>query len=287
MGKPFSVATFVGVTCLLIASVSNAQQQGDSRSTGATAAASAYSVAPLADASKTAPTAIMPSEGAAAPLSAASTIMKVPGGNGAVVVPAVNSVKIENSVAVASPPIAAPITAPANVSGTMAASVPPATPPAQVTALSVGHTPLAGDPARAALSNPAAVNAVVKTALVSFNFRSDSERRLYQRAASLFPAFCQDWQRKLHEREVNNLSQLHWEMRNGYETATYTGYGQIQRCECKESSEGIPIGELVYDEINYYLTGKTLDEAKHGKPKAVGTTNTLEIFSWERNKWFY
>jgi hypothetical protein len=129
----------------------------------------------------------------------------------------------------------------------------------------------------------AAVSAEVKT-LFPMTLR---ERRIYERASSEFPAFCHDWERKLHDREVNNLANIAWSARGGYETATYVGYSSIERCECHESRQGIPIGKVTYEEINYYLVGKTLDEAKHAKPRQVGVTNTLEIFSWERNKWFY
>jgi len=129
----------------------------------------------------------------------------------------------------------------------------------------------------------AVVSAEVKT-LFPMTLR---ERRIYERASAEFPAFCHDWERKLHDREVNNLANIAWRERGGYETATYIGYSSIERCECHESPQGIPIGKVTYEEINYYLVGKTLDEAKHAKPKQVGVTNTLEIFSWERNKWFY
>lgn len=128
-----------------------------------------------------------------------------------------------------------------------------------------------------------AVNAEVR-ALTPMTLR---ERRIYERASSELPAFCRDWERKLRDREVNNLSNIAWKERSGYETATYVGYGPIEQCKCHESRQGIPIGDVSYEEIEYYLVGKTIDEAKHAKPKPVGQTKTLEIFSWERNKWFY
>jgi hypothetical protein len=129
----------------------------------------------------------------------------------------------------------------------------------------------------------AAVKAEVK-ALVPMTLR---ERRVYERASSEFPAFCRDWERKLRDREVNNLANIAWRERDGYETATYVGYSPIEQCQCHESRQGIPIGDVTYEEIQYYLVGKTIDEAKHAKPKSIGQTKTLEIFSWERNKWFY
>jgi len=113
------------------------------------------------------------------------------------------------------------------------------------------------------------------------------QRHKFERASADFPAFCQDWERRLHDREVNNLAHINWQKRGGYQTATYVAYGKVQACDTKESSRGVPIGKLSYQEYNYYLTGKTVDEARHTAPKLVGTTNTLEIFSWEKNRWFY
>ncbi len=113
------------------------------------------------------------------------------------------------------------------------------------------------------------------------------QRRKFERASADFPTFCQDWERRLHERELNNLSHINWQRRDGYETATYVAYGKVDDCETKESARGVPIGKLSYQEYNYYLAGKTVEEAKHAAPKLVGRTNTLEIFSWEKNRWFY
>lgn len=118
-------------------------------------------------------------------------------------------------------------------------------------------------------------------------FSNPAVRRTYERAATAFPGFCQTWERLLHEREVNNLGHLNWRALGGIETANYTGYGKVESCECKASKEGLPIGKIQYEEIKYLLTGKTIDEAKHTAPKSTGTISTLEIFSWEKNRWFY
>jgi hypothetical protein len=113
------------------------------------------------------------------------------------------------------------------------------------------------------------------------------ERRRYERAASAFATFCRDWQRLLHERELDNLHHLSWRERGGLETALYTGYGKIESCECKASKEGLPIGKIRYEQINYSLVGKTVEEARHSQPKLLNEISTLEIFSWDKNKWFY
>jgi hypothetical protein len=113
------------------------------------------------------------------------------------------------------------------------------------------------------------------------------QRRKYEQASEVFPSFCRDWERKLHDRETDNIAHIAWQQRGGYETASYVGYGPLESCTCKETPSGVPIGKLIYEEYSYYLVGKSLDEARQAKPKLVGQTNTLEIFSFEQDRWFY
>jgi len=115
---------------------------------------------------------------------------------------------------------------------------------------------------------------------------SSAERKKWETAVTALPDFCHEWERLLHNREMDNLAHLNWKNRDGYQTANYTGYSKVQACEAKESAQGIPIGKVVYDERNYYLAGKTVEEAK-SNAKVVGTTSTLEIFSFEKDRWFY
>jgi hypothetical protein len=134
---------------------------------------------------------------------------------------------------------------------------------------------------------PIGAAGVVKSEMKKFIFHSPAEEARYNTAAAKFPDFCHEWQRMLRDRESNNLSHLTWETRGGVETTTYTGYGQVDGCETKESVEGVPIGKISYTEMIYNLMGKTSDEARHAAPKVIHETHTLEIFSWEKDKWFY
>jgi len=134
---------------------------------------------------------------------------------------------------------------------------------------------------------PVGAAGVVNAEMNKFIFHSPAERVRYEKAAARFPSFCHDWQRMLHDRETNNLQHLTWQTRDGAQTSTYTGYGQVETCETKESVEGVPIGKLSYEEMIYYLAGKNADEARHAPPKLIHQTHTLEIFSWEKDKWFY
>jgi hypothetical protein len=134
---------------------------------------------------------------------------------------------------------------------------------------------------------PVGASGVVSAEMNKFVFHSAAERARYEQAAARFPDFCHDWQRMLHDRETNNLQHLTWQTRDGVQTSTYTGYGPVETCETKESVEGVPIGKISYEEMIYYLAGKNADDARHAAPKLVHETHTLEIFSWEKDKWFY
>jgi hypothetical protein len=109
----------------------------------------------------------------------------------------------------------------------------------------------------------------------------------FRKASALFPEFCKHWGQDLHDREVNNLSKLQFVVKEGFETATYTGYGKIGQCESHQSRDGYSIGRISYEEFVYYIAGKSEEEARHAPPKTVSDTHTTEIFRWDNGKWFY
>jgi hypothetical protein len=109
----------------------------------------------------------------------------------------------------------------------------------------------------------------------------------FRKASAQFPDFCKHWEQDLHEREVNNLSKLQFVSKEGYETATYTAYGKVAACESHQSKDGYSIGKITYEEFEYYIAGRSQDEARHAAPKTVSDTHTTEIFRWDNGKWFY
>jgi hypothetical protein len=125
----------------------------------------------------------------------------------------------------------------------------------------------------------------IHAALKSFDTPLRSGDMVFDRASELFPAFCKDWQRRLHDRELNNLENITWKDASGWKTGTYLAYSPVKTCTCKRSTGGVPIGELTYQETQEYLAGRTVEEARHAPPKAVGITNTTEIFRWDKTKW--
>lgn len=112
-------------------------------------------------------------------------------------------------------------------------------------------------------------------------------KREYKQAETAFPAFCRRWERLLHERELNNLGHIEWRPRAGYQTGFYTGYSGIKSCACKRSAAGFAIGKLTYQEMKYYVVGRTPEEARRVKPTVVELTPTTELFRWDHGKWFY
>jgi hypothetical protein len=127
------------------------------------------------------------------------------------------------------------------------------------------------------------VNALVKK-IAPERLKRDIE---FRTASETFPQFCQHWGQNLREREANNLQKLKYIVKQGFETATYTGYGKISTCEAHQSKDGYSIGKITYEEFIYYVTGKTRDDARKAAPQTVSDTRTTEIFRWENNKWFY
>jgi hypothetical protein len=141
-----------------------------------------------------------------------------------------------------------------------------------------------------AQASPAAQKSLrkrVKAVLQKVNPMRLLRDREYQKASAEFPDFCKDWGRKLHDREVNNQNHIAFQEKDGWETASYTGYGPVQKCECHQSKDGYSIGKVTYDEFRYYLVGKTTDDAKHATPKVTDSTATTELFRWDKEKWFY
>jgi len=153
---------------------------------------------------------------------------------------------------------------------------------------SLSAVPATDSPASSAAPKTALQQAVfeIKATAADLARLTVAQRRKWETAVASLPSFCQDWNRMLHDREVNNLLHLQWQTGPGGETATYTGYGTVQNCQAKESSEGVPIGKVYYEERNYALSGKSIDDAK-AHPQVTRVTQTLEIFSYEKDRWFY
>lgn len=148
--------------------------------------------------------------------------------------------------------------------------------------------PLQSAPVAAQTASKPPVLERSKAALSRLNTKvSAATRHLFERASAAFPSFCEDWERKLRERERHNLSSIKWQDKSGWKIGYYVGYGKILLCQCEASTRGMPVGKLKYQETNYYLAGKTIDEALHALPKATDVTITTELFRWGKDNWVY
>jgi uncharacterized protein YeaO (DUF488 family) len=151
--------------------------------------------------------------------------------------------------------------------------------------------PISAPPPAANAQTSSAPNSTLKEKVKTFvkNITPDRLKRdiEFKTAAETFPQFCQHWEQNLRDREANNLQKLIYTIKEGFETATYTGYGKIAVCESHQSKDGYSIGKITYEEFIYYLAGKTKDEARKAPPQTVSDTHTTEIFRFENNKWFY
>jgi len=166
--------------------------------------------------------------------------------------------------------------------------------PAHAQAPAIAQTSPAAASDGAAVPNAAASPAAKKTlrqkvtALIAKITPDRIKRDLeFKKAAALFPGFCKHWEQDLHDRETNNLSKLKFILKDGFQTATYTAYGKVAACESHQSRDGYSIGKITYEEFEYYIAGKSEDEARHAAPKTVSDTHTTEIFRWDNGKWFY
>jgi len=151
-------------------------------------------------------------------------------------------------------------------------------------------TPASSDSSNAASIAPAGKKTLgsrVKAAIQKMDPARLFREREYTKAEAAFSGFCREWEQKLHARETNNVGHLAWILKDGWETASYTGYSTIETCECKKSADGYAIGKLSYEELTYYVVGKSRDEASHAKPTVSGDVHTTELFRWDRGKWFY
>jgi hypothetical protein len=108
----------------------------------------------------------------------------------------------------------------------------------------------------------------------------------YERAAQALPQFCREWHSKLEQRVEDRGEVMEWQDRSGWKTATYQDYGPIESCTCK-LQHGVPVAEITYKTIEYYLAGHTVDEARHARPIVAGSTNTIVILRWKDGRWIY
>jgi hypothetical protein len=105
-----------------------------------------------------------------------------------------------------------------------------------------------------------------------------------------FSRFCAEWMAKLAQRERQNLAKVRWERRGALHVGQYTGYAR-EPIHCQPTSavtRGRPaVGKLVYREILYQKSGNTPTAAHQAQPAVLQTTEVMEVFRFDGNRWMY
>ncbi len=105
-----------------------------------------------------------------------------------------------------------------------------------------------------------------------------------------FRNFCNEWMKKLNEREVRNHSLAQPTSKEEKLTLRYTGYGKSPS-KCEVRATGVPsqpfVGRLMYDEIEYEKAAATSSELAMQSPAIYTRTEVMEIFRYDGKKWVY
>lgn len=105
-----------------------------------------------------------------------------------------------------------------------------------------------------------------------------------------FRNFCNEWMKKLSDREVRNHSLAQPTSKEERLTLRYTGYGKAPR-KCEVRATGVPgqpfVGHLVYDELEYQKAAATPSELAMQSPAVYARTEVMEIFRYDGKKWVY
>src|SRR5260370_17492339 len=98
--------------------------------------------------------------------------------------------------------------------------------------------------------------------------------REFKVASARFPNFCKHWEQNLRDRERYNVAKLNFSEKDGFETATYTGYGRIVGCEAHQSKDGYSFGKLSYETFIYYVVGTTKEESRIAASTSITAPHT-------------
>jgi hypothetical protein len=144
------------------------------------------------------------------------------------------------------------------------------------------HPANAADTAPKAAAKPAA-----KAAAPASKGKAKAAAKPKASPDEAFKAFCTEWGRKLHERELFNMKQIKWDTGQNWVQGTYVGYSEPLSCAVEPDSGTVPVGKIIYHEFVYEKRAGTVPEAERVAGKAVETTEVTEIFRYQNGKWVY
>ena len=106
---------------------------------------------------------------------------------------------------------------------------------------------------------------------------------------SRFERFCGEWMQKLAVRERDNRAGIHWQVGPSGVQGEYIGYSQEHTCLVKPNPDpkAVPIGKIIYREVQYRQAGPSTAEAQRATPQPVDATEITEIFRYAAGKWVY
>ena len=104
--------------------------------------------------------------------------------------------------------------------------------------------------------------------------------------ASQFDSFCTEWMSKLAARQEHNIAHIKWDTKPDGVKGEYVGYTTEHTCTLKNETQ-VPIGKIVYREIDFQKSGGTIPEAEKSTAQAIETTEVTEIFRYASGKWVY
>jgi hypothetical protein len=145
------------------------------------------------------------------------------------------------------------------------------------------HAANAADAPAKAAAKPAAKAAAAKGKAKPVSAKADPKADL----DGSFKVFCTEWGKKLHERELFNVTQIKWDTGQNWVQGTYIGYSEPLSCIIEDNSGPVPVGKIIYHEFVYEKRGGTVPEAQNVAGKAVDTTEVTEIFRYQNGKWIY
>jgi hypothetical protein len=106
---------------------------------------------------------------------------------------------------------------------------------------------------------------------------------------SKFQTFCAEWMQKLAARERDNRARVKWQPGPDGVRGEFIGYSREHTCQLKESPDpkAVPIGKIIYRELQYRQAGPSVPEAQRSAPQPVEATEITEIFRYAAGKWVY
>jgi hypothetical protein len=105
-----------------------------------------------------------------------------------------------------------------------------------------------------------------------------------------FDEFCAEWMQRLRTRQRRNDKATVLSRHGNVYSGQFVGYSHKPvKCQARATGSAASpyVGQIVYHEIRFERTGRTLKSARRSKPTALLHTEVLEIFRHNGSKWIW